>query len=170
METPYENTYDTPSNRQGKLFFKVCDMRTATMVLCSLNIVLVLIGMIIHLIRYFGFIPINAAIPALVLSCIAIFGAVNFELWAAGLAAVGFGVSLIIDLWWLNIFGIVMGVLVLYPTATLAHELHTGIMSKETYNREEFIDYETAERAGVKKDYITNFTEKVSETFTYTKQ
>jgi hypothetical protein len=168
MDIPYAS--QETAGRQGKLFFKLCDMRTATIAVASLNIVLVLIGTLIHLIRFFGFIPISAAIPALVLSCIAIFGAVNFELWAVGMAAVGFAVSLVIDLWWLNIFGIVMGVLVLYPTAILAHELRTGIMSKATYNREEFIDYEVAEKAGVKKEYIATFNEKVSGTFTYSQQ
>lgn len=170
METPYANAEETQGARRGKLFFKLCDMRTATIAMCCLNIVLVLIGMIIHLVRFFGFMPINAAIPALVLSCIAIFGAVNFELWAVGLAAVGFAISLLIDLWWLNVFGIIMGALVVFPVGTLAHELHTGIMTKETYNREEFVDYDMAEKAGVKKEYINTFNEQVSKSFTYTQQ
>ena len=55
-------------------------------------------------------------------------------------------------------FAIVMGILVIYPTATMAQELHKGIMSKDTYGtREEFIDFEKVEKAGIPKTYITNF-------------
>ena len=169
MDVPYASQ-DTPAGRQGKLFFKLCDMRTATIIMNSLNIVMVLIGTLVRIIRSFGFMSINAAIPSLVLSCIAIFGAVNFELWAVGFATVGFAISFIIDLWWLNLFGIIMGLLVLYPTMTMAQELRAGIMSKATYSREEFVDYEVAEKAGVKKEHLDTFQEKLSETFTYTKQ
>lgn len=160
-ETPYESAEtEIKAGRRGKLFFKLCDMRVATVAVNVLNVVAISIGMLVHLIRYFGFMPINVAIPAFILSGIAIFGAVNFELWAVAMAAVGFSVSLIVDLMWLNIFGIIMGCLVLYPTATMAHELYTGVMTKDTYaTQEEFIDYETLEQAGIKKTYITNFHE-----------
>jgi len=170
MDIPYASQEDgttSASGRQGKTFLKVCDMRTATIVMSSINIVLILIGAIISCVRFFGFTPLLAAIPPLALSCIAIFGAVNFEFWLVALAAVGFSISLIHDLWWLDILGIIMGLLIVYPTVTLAYELRTGVMSKATQSREAFIDYDTAERAGVKKEYINTFNEKVSETFTY---
>lgn len=156
-ETPYESADGKPQ-RQGKLFFGLCDMRVATVSINVLNIVAISIGLLVHMIKYFGIMPINAAIPALILSGIAIFGAVNFELWAVTMAAAGFAIGLLIDLWWLNIFGIIMGVLALYPTATMARELHKKIITKETYGeREEFIDFEKVEKAGIKRTYITNF-------------
>ena len=160
-ETPYE-TAETgiKTGRQGKLFFKLCDMRAATVLVNILNVLAISIGMVIHMIKYLGVMPLNAAIPAFVLSAIAIFGALNFELWAVAMAAVGFAVGLIVDLMWLNIFGIVTGCLVLYPTATMAHELYTGIMSKDTYlTREEYIDYDMIEKAGIDRSYIANYHE-----------
>jgi hypothetical protein len=158
-ETPYESA-DARPQRQGKLFFGLCDMRVATVGVNVLNMVAICIGLLVHLIKYFGIMPINAAIPALILSGIAIFGAVNFELWAVTMSGAGFAIGLLVDLWWLNVFGIIMGCFVLYPTATMAQELHKKIMTKETYNeREEFIDFEKVERAGIKKTYLTDFHE-----------
>lgn len=162
-ETPYQSA-DLKPQRRGKLFFWFCDMRVATVGVNVLNILVILIGMIVHMIKYLGIMPISVAAPAFILSGIGIFGAVNFELWAVTMSAAGFMVGLLCDLWWLNIFGIVMGCLVLYPTATLAQELHKGIMTKETYSeREEFVDFEKIERAGIKKEYLTNFHENFGE-------
>ena len=160
-ETPYESADGKPQ-RQGKLFFRLCDMRVATLGVNILNVVVITIGMLVHLIKYFGIMPIQAAIPAFILSGIAIFGALTFELWAVTMATVGFVVSLMVDFWWLNIMGLIMGCLILYPTATLAHELHKNILTKETYSeREEFIDYESMEKVGIKKTYLTNLHDQI---------
>lgn len=162
-ETPYSTAEnEIKSGRQGKLFFGLCDMRVATVLVNILNVVAISIGMLVHLIKYLGIMPLNVAIPAFVLSAIAIFGALNFELWAVAMAAVGFTVGLLVDLMWLNIFGIVMGCLVLYPTATMSYELYTGVMSKGTYStREEFIDYDMIEKAGIDRSYVATFHEQL---------
>ena len=155
-ETPYQaaEVDGETSGRQGKLFFGLCDMRVATIGANVLNIVSISIGMVVHMIRYLGIMPLQAAIPAFVLSGIAIFGAVNFEAWAVAMAAIGFGVGLLVDIWWLNFFGIIMGCIVLYPTATFGHEIYKGIMTKETYRqREEFVNYPLVEeKSGIKKE------------------
>lgn len=164
-ETPYqaaEMESTEKSNRQGKLFFNLCDMRVATVGVNVLNIIVIFIGLLYKMITLFGWMPIQAAFPAFILSGIAIFGAVNFELWALVMAIVGFIVSLAADLVWLNIFGIIMGVLVLYPTVTFAKEVHKGIMTKESYRtREEFIDFPMVEKAGIKKTHITKLHETI---------
>ena len=162
-ETPYE-TAETgiKTGRQGKLFFRLCDMRVATVLVNVLNVVAISIGLLVHLIKYLGVMPLHVAIPAFVLSAIAIFGALNFELWAVALAAAGIAVGLLMDLMWLNIFGIITGCLVLYPTGTLAYELYTGAMSKDTYIvREEYIDYEMIEKAGIDRSYIAKYHEQL---------
>jgi len=162
VETPYESAEAAlmPPHRQGKLFLNLCDMRVATVATNALNIVIICIGFLVHLIKYFGLMPVEVAIPALVLSSIGIFGAVNFELWAVAMAALGYFAGLLIDLWWLNLFGAIFGCLVLYPTTTLAYEIYQGIMTPAAYQeREEFIDFDMLERAGIKKTYLTKFHE-----------
>ena len=158
-ETPYEAA-PAEGQRQGKLFFNLCDMRVATVGMNVLNIVIIAIGTLFHLLKFFGFMPLQACIPPLVLSGIAIFGAVNFEAWAVYMAAGGFAIGLLVDLWWLNLFGIIMGALVLYATGSLGHQLYKGIITKDNYReREEFVNMGMVERAGIKKSYLTNFHE-----------
>lgn len=161
-ETPYEASEEdtNTTERRGKLFFGICDMRVATVATNVLNILIIAIGTLFHLIKFFGFMPLQACIPPVVLSAIAIFGAVNFENWAVYMAAGGFLIGLLVDLWWFNIFGIIMGCLVLYATGSLGHQMYKGIITKDTYQeREEFINMGMVERSGIDTSYLTNFHE-----------
>jgi hypothetical protein len=128
--------------RQGHLFFgRLCDMRVAVVSMNVFNIILLIIGGIVTLVK-FGMIGLGAHFPGIVLSGIGIFGAMNFELWAVCLATVGYCVGLLFDLFWLNWIGILIGALIVYPHAVLCYEMKKGIMTKETYKREEYVEQE----------------------------
>ena len=138
-------TEPAEEGRKSHLFFgKYCDMRVAVVFLNVFNIALLLLSGFISLFR-FGFGTIGMLLPGLVLSGIAIYGAMNFELWAMAIATVGFFLGLLSDLWFLNFVGVIFGAIVVYTHGMLTKEIHEGIMTKETYHKEEYIAEEIQE-------------------------
>jgi hypothetical protein len=126
--------------KEGHLLFGIlCDMRVAVIAVNIINILLLLIGMSVYIHKY-GWSSVSSHFPGFVVSAIGLFGALNFQLWAVVLAAIGFVISLINAVYWQNWVGVFVGLLVLYPHAALAHDLRMGIMTKENYRRgEEFV-------------------------------
>jgi hypothetical protein len=135
----YEGGAQETTERKGHLLFGIlCDMRIAVVAVNVMNIILLVVGMCIY-IRKFGWGSVSSHFSGLVISGIGIFGAMNFQLWAVGLAAIGFVIGLLNALYWSNWIGVVIGLFVLYPHVVLAHEIRMGIMAKETYRKEQFI-------------------------------
>ena len=140
IDQKLENAHQMKSGRQGHLFCgRFCDMRIAVVVLSVINILILLIGGIVTVVKY-GWGGLGAHFPGFVLSCIGIYGALSFEFWAVCLAAIGYTVGLLFDIIWMNWMGLIIGSIVLYPHVVLCKELNDGIMSRETYSREEYID------------------------------
>lgn len=136
---------EKPYERKGHLlFYKFCDMRIAVVGMNIFNVVLIVLSGLVGIWK-FGFGSILVMFPGLVLSGVGIYGALNFELWAVLLATVGFVLGLLSDIWYLNWIGLVIGCLICYPHIVLCHELNEGIISKETYEKEEYICDEAKE-------------------------
>jgi hypothetical protein len=130
--------------RQGHLLFGfVCDMRIATVFINIFNILALVVGIVITGIQYktftATFYAFENAFLGIALSIVGALGALNYVLWMVAVATTGFGLGFILDLFGLHLIGILIGALVLYPHAVLTYEIKEGIMSKETYAREEHI-------------------------------
>ena len=130
--------------RQGHLLFGfVCDMRIAVVFLNIFNIVAISVGIIITGLQFKTFSAAWYAFEngflSIALSIVGALGALNYVLWMVGVATAGFAIGFLIDLFGLHLIGILVGGLVLYPHVVLTYEIHEGIMSKETYPREEHI-------------------------------
>lgn len=155
MSSPQEETQQTTTEyeaheggeeleRQGHLLFGfLCDMRIAVVFLNIFNIFAICVGIIV---TGFQFKTFSAAWYAfengflgIALSIVGALGALNYVLWMVGVATAGFAIGFLIDLFGLHLIGILVGGLVLYPHVVLTYEIHEGIMSKETYPREEHI-------------------------------
>jgi hypothetical protein len=144
-ESNYEAHNEDPNApKKGHLLFgKICDMRIAVVFLNILNIIAILFGVIITGIQYKAFSASLYAFAngflAMSLSIVGALGALNYVLWMVAVATVGFALGFLLDLIGFHFGGILIGGLVLYPHAVLTYEIQTGIMSKETYAREEHI-------------------------------
>jgi hypothetical protein len=130
--------------RQGHLLFGyVCDMRIAVVFVNIFNMLALLVGIVITGIQYktfsAAFYAFENAFLGIALSIVGALGALNYVLWMVSVATIGFGLGFILDLFGLHLIGILIGGLVLYPHIVLTYEIKEGIMSKETYAREEHI-------------------------------
>jgi hypothetical protein len=147
-----EKEKETTGRRGHLLFYFICDMRIAVVFLNIMNICLLLLSSFIGIYK-FGWGTLLVIFPGLVLSGIAIYGAMNFELWALVMATIGFLLGLLSDFWYLNWIGIAFGMLVCYPHVVLTYEIKEGILNKETYNKqEEFVCDEA-------KEYVEGYVE-----------
>lgn len=138
------------NERKGHLLFgKICDMRIAVVSFNLVNILLILFGIIATGIKYRAFsaslYAFQNSFLALSLSIVGVLGALNYVLWMVAVATAGFALGFLLEVIGLHWIGILIGGLVLYPHAFLTYEIKEGIMSKETYAREEHI---------VENDYI----------------
>lgn len=145
--TPYEaaevekDSKQAQGRRHGHLFFGcLCDMRIAAAVMACINIAVRVILMIIEVCRgIYEFTAMEYCI--LILSIIGLVGALNYMSECTGVAALGLTWFFIVHLtvngnpWyeWL------LDLLVIYPMAVITYEIHAGIMSKERYAQEEFL-------------------------------
>lgn len=142
--TPYEASEpvndDAPVRRGHICCWGLCDMRVAAVILNSANIVFRLICLVFEL-SWGDWYTTSVDYCSLVLSVIAAFGALNYDFPCTVVATVGhawfFFVHLIAHASvLLSIFDLFM----IYVTFMIAYEIHAGIMTKETYRREEYIE------------------------------
>ncbi|KAL3908029.1 MAG: hypothetical protein SGARI_003254 [Bacillariaceae sp.] len=121
--------------RKSMTFFGVCDFRIATLFVNGLNLSMIFVGLFWK--ALFG--SFIVGLPGIILSALGIYGAKTFELWAMYLASAGFLVALILDGILMNWLGLVITAIVLVPHVILTFEIRNGIMTKETYENEEFL-------------------------------
>jgi len=159
--TNYTNT----KNRKSKLFFKICDMRTAAVALNVLNVVFtVLVTCILSTVFAFqggpfvvqnivtvlgaGFITAGA-------SALGLWSAMNWKTNGVMAASTLFAVILlwrIIKLEWIDIL---VTALLLYPHVVLTMEMKSGVLSPENYEVEEYVAEGGRDFVGMAHDYIS---------------
>ena len=136
-------------NRKSKLFFGLCDMRTAVVALNIINIVFTVIVAIILTSMYaFDNGPYkNSAISSVVawavlvtaFSSLGLYSSMNWRLDGMYMTTVAFGVVLVMKIIHLAFVDILVTGFLLYPHIVLAMEMKAGIMTPETFEDEEFV-------------------------------
>lgn len=150
-ETPYSADHDTQGDTQGGrqshlCFSRICDMRIGTLAANTLNIILRIVLLCLE-VAWGKTYPISTDYCAIILSAVAIFGALNYEHLPVGLAALGLAcIAIIHVLWGAAWYGIIYDILVLYPTSVLTVEIYKGIITEDTYKREEYLQPEIREQ------------------------
>jgi hypothetical protein len=134
----------TTTQRKSMTLFGLCDFRIATIFVNGLNIAMILVSVLIAAIRsplFFKSIvgTLILGLPGLVLSGLGLYGALLFELWAMSLATAGFLVAAILDGILMNWLGLAVTLIVLIPHVILTNEIRLGIITKDTYETEEFL-------------------------------
>jgi hypothetical protein len=132
----------TVMRQRGHLF--LCyffDMRVATVVACSLNAIAGIAFLFFDLSLGFGR-TVSLDYYAVALSMVGIFGALNYEYLATGVSALGLSWLLVVHFLGANsIPGIIVDLLVIYPTTVISYELYQGILARDNYYNE-FIEHE----------------------------
>jgi hypothetical protein len=137
------------ANRKSRLFFGICDMRTAAVALDVLNIcftAVVAVVLILMFVIQGGpfvmrniFLVIGGGLLTAGVSGIGLLAAMNWHLVGMGLATVGFAALLVVRIIHLEYVDIVVTALLLFPHAMLTMEMQSGILTKETFEKEEYI-------------------------------
>jgi hypothetical protein len=144
-ETPPSRT----NHRKSKLFFGICDMRTATVALDVLNIaftfVVVILLTIMYLIQGGPFVlqnimyAISGGLVSAGLSGIGLYSAMKWNLRGLYFVTGGFIVLLLFRLITLDWVDIVLTSLLVYPHLMFVMEIRSGIMTEETFPQEEYL-------------------------------
>lgn len=137
------------ASRQSSLFFGICDMRTATVALDVLNVcftgVVAIVLSLMFLVQGGPFVMSNimgAVGGGLMTAGVSVIGLVAAMTWhLAGMycASVGFVALLVYRIVNMDYVDIVVTALLLYPHVMLSVEMRSGILSKDTYDKEEYI-------------------------------
>jgi hypothetical protein len=151
--TPYEaaelqkDAGGGDEERRGHLFFGcLCDMRIATVLMNCISIAVRVCLILIEVYRgIYTFMAMEYCL--LVLSIIGLWGALNYMSLCTGVSTVGV-------MWFFFVhvlavasssqnqqhwYQMVLEILVIYPTAVLTYEIQNGIMSKDRYAKEEYL-------------------------------
>jgi Na+/H+-translocating membrane pyrophosphatase len=127
----------TPRNNH-LLFYKLCDTRKAVLIVNAFNILAILISVIFKAVVYhelhFG--GLFSGLFGIILSVIGLFGAIHFDVKASGLATLGFAFCFLMDFIRLNLIGVLIDALLVYPHAYFTYEVYRGVMVKETYKKD----------------------------------
>ena len=136
-------------NRKSKLFFKICDMRTATVALNILNIVFtVVVALLLSLMFAFESGPYKLqTISSVIGGALLVAGASGLGLYSAmkwrldGMMATVaiFGLILLWRIFKLEWVDVLVTGLLLYPHVVFTLEMRTGVMTPETFDEEEFV-------------------------------
>lgn len=120
---------------------KLMDTRKGVLVINFLNIFAIIFSVIFKAIIYHerSFGGFFAGLLGILLSLIGSYGALKFDMRASGIATIGFALCLLMDLIGLNLVGIIIDIVLLYPHAYFTWEVYKGVMTKETYKKEEFL-------------------------------
>jgi hypothetical protein len=125
--------------RRGHLFFGcLCDMRIATVLMSCISIAVHTILILSEVVQgIYSFTAMEYCL--LVLSILGLVGALNYLKACTGVSVVGmiwFALVHISSKMW---YHYALDLLWMYPTAVLTYEIHAGIMSKERYTQEEYL-------------------------------
>lgn len=128
--------------RYASLFCGVCDMRVATVLLNAMHIIFTILLEVVDALSWDHKDFHLLAVFAVVLSGLSIFGALNFNFLAMFLSTLGVLVLFFGYLFESHVFGLAMVATILYCQFVLTYEIHSGIMTREKYFEEEFINEE----------------------------
>jgi hypothetical protein len=125
--------------RSNHIFcYKLCDTRKAVLIVNTINIFAIIISVIFKAVvyheRHFG--GLFAGLFGIILSVIGFFGAIHFDMKASGVAALGFGLCFLMDFIRLNLIGVLIDAVLVYPHAYFTWEVYRGVMVKETYKKD----------------------------------
>ena len=136
-------------NRKSKLFFGLCDMRTATVVLNVINVVFTVIVALILIFMYaldHGPYRLQAissatttAIVVVAASALGLYSAMNWRLDGMAVATVAFAGILLFRIITFDILDSILMAVILYPHVVLTMEMRSGIMTPETFDDEEYV-------------------------------
>ena len=128
-------------SRLGHIFCGgLCDMRIATVIINSINIIFRVVCLVFELI-WGDYYATAVDYCSLILSVIAVFGALNYDVMCTTVATVG-------QIWFLGVYIAdramwplyILDTLMIYSTGVVTYEIYIGIMSKKTYSREEYLE------------------------------
>mmetsp|Transcript_9333 Transcript_9333/g.23215 ORF Transcript_9333/g.23215 Transcript_9333/m.23215 type:complete len:186 (+) Transcript_9333:98-655(+) len=136
-------------NRKSKLFFGLCDMRTAVVALNLINIVFtVIVGIILTTMYALDSGPYKSSAISTVLlssafvtltSMVGLYSSMNWRFDGMIATCVAFALVLVLRIWHTDFVDVIVTGLLLYPHVVLTMEMHTGVMSPETFDDEEFV-------------------------------
>lgn len=120
---------------------KLMDTRKGVLVVNFINIFAILFSVLFRAIIYHerSFGGLFAGMLGVILSLIGSYGALKFDIRASGLATIGFGLCFLMDLIGLNLVGVIIDIVLIYPHAYFTWEMYKGVMTKETYKKEEYL-------------------------------
>eukprot|EP00531_Pseudo-nitzschia_arenysensis_P013540 CAMPEP_0116144450 /NCGR_PEP_ID=MMETSP0329-20121206/16012_1 /TAXON_ID=697910 /ORGANISM="Pseudo-nitzschia arenysensis, Strain B593" /LENGTH=185 /DNA_ID=CAMNT_0003639881 /DNA_START=66 /DNA_END=623 /DNA_ORIENTATION=+ len=153
LTTSYaEQQDDDPTfnpNRKSKLFFGLCDMRTAVVALDLINIVFTVIVAIILTTMYaldsgpykssaISSVLLSSAFVT-VTSMVGLYSSMNWRFDGMIGTCVAFSLVLVLRIWHMDFIDVIVTAVLLYPHVVLTMEMHSGVMSPETFDDEEFV-------------------------------
>jgi len=151
--------------RKSKLFFNICDMRTAVVALNVLNVVFtVLVTVILATVFAIQAGPygiqniltvLGAGLITAGASAVGLWSAMNWKTNGVLAASVVFALVFVwrcLHLEWIDIF---VTALLLYPHIVLTQEMKAGVLSPETYAVEEYVAEGGRDFVGMAHDYIS---------------
>ena len=130
------------NNRRGNVCcFKLMDSRKAVILVDTINIFAIILSVLFNAVIYHerSFGGVFAGLLGMLLSVIGLFGAINFDLRASGIATIGFCLCFAMDFIGLHFIGVIVDSLLIYPHALFSYEVHRGVMTRETYKNEEYL-------------------------------
>ena len=146
---PEEENYNTADNndsnisdRRGHVCCgKLMDTRKGVLAVDTINIFGILFSLLLNSVIYHerSFGGVLAGLLGTLLSVIGVFGALKFDIRASGIATLGFSFCLLMDMIGLHLIGVIIDIILIYPHAYFSYEVYRGVMTKETYKKEEYL-------------------------------
>eukprot|EP00539_Tryblionella_compressa_P006821 CAMPEP_0178755516 /NCGR_PEP_ID=MMETSP0744-20121128/12767_1 /TAXON_ID=913974 /ORGANISM="Nitzschia punctata, Strain CCMP561" /LENGTH=164 /DNA_ID=CAMNT_0020409565 /DNA_START=28 /DNA_END=522 /DNA_ORIENTATION=+ len=140
-ETGVEESDVNSTRRSHTCCWKLMDTRKAVLVVDTFHIFAIIFSVLINAIVYhertFG--GFFAGLLGIIISLIGFFSAVRFSLTGSCLATIGFILCFIMDTIGFNWVAILIDILLIYPHGYFAWEVHTGVMTKANYKKEEYL-------------------------------
>jgi hypothetical protein len=145
--------------RNSTLFFGFCDMRIATVLLNILHVVFTFLLEVVDTSNWTDQEVPLLAIIGFIFSGLAMFGALNFNIFAMSAATIGSIALFCLYVSEIHLFGGAILCVVLYAQIVLIIEMRKGIMTKETYAEQEFIVAEGRQALEKAHSYATDVAE-----------
>lgn len=144
-----QDAFSRNPSSKSKLFFGLCDMRTATV---SLNIINIIFTVIVALILCFMYAFDNGPyrlqaissvlFGAIAVSCVSglgLYSAMAWRLDGMHATTAAFALILVVRILKIDIIDALVTGLLLYPHVIFTMEMRSGIMSPETFDGEEYV-------------------------------
>lgn len=144
-----DDSFTRNPNSKSKLFFGLCDMRTATVALNIINIVFTVIVALILVFMYaFDNGPYRlqavssvlfGAIAVTCVSGLGLYSAMNWRLDGMYATTIAFALILLVRIIKIDFIDALVTGILLYPHVIFTMEMRSGIMTPETFDDEEYV-------------------------------